>query len=359
MSTEPTRTAPFLAPMSRLAALLVLASSGGCGWILGIDDGQDLSVAAPGYLYYTTDTSGVVEIWAIDELDRLPVRITDGESRVDEPSPWFTYPSWDGSKIAVSSLRASDGSFDGNRHLWVMDPDGANPTYLSQTNPGTAFYGLSWAGDSVELFYSDDEPCSNNILRIDSRSPGSEVIVYDVDGIAAEPRANPADGNQILFMEQECGEVGTLKRLDVAELTVQPIEAVIEQQGRFRFTSFSHDGERFAYASGATVYVHDFSAEAVVYTDGDDASRFGPPVFGRDDAMLYVKWCSGEDVCDLLAIDVETGTAESLGVPDIRSDSRTAPHIGWSPGTVDIDQDDDGIANGIDADFRGGRHGGG
>ncbi len=326
-----------------LVSLLTLSLTSACHSLFGIDDESE----EPGYLYYTTDSSGTVEVWAIPDIGGAAIRLSEGASETGGSLPSAPVASPDGARVAISLARAQDGSFDGNRHLWVMDADGANLTYLTQTNPGTAAYGYSFEGSSQHLVYSDDEPCSNNILRIDADLPGSEVMVYDVEGIAAEPTVNPTDAGQILFMEQVCGEVGTLRLLD-SDLTPQAIPGVVEQEGRFRQVSYSPDGSHFTYSAGSVVYIHDFTSETIAYTDDDATSSFGPSVFGHDARFLYAKWCSGDNHCDLVEIDPVAGTKTLIGVPDIRPGSETSPDIGWAPAALTLDSDGDGLGDGLD-----------
>ncbi len=288
-----------------------------------------------------------MEVWAVPDTGGIPVRLTeglgvDGVSRLFRPAA-----SPDGKRVAIAAERTATGEPSLDRHLWVMDIDGANAHHVARIQIGPGFFGMSWYQDSQRMLFSDNESCSNNIVRVNVDQPGSEVVVYDVDGIAAEPRINPVDQNQVLFNEQRCAEMGTLRSLALDSGEVTPVPNVPEKDAPYRHVQWSSDGTRFTFTVGEAIAIQEISGAITQLPALEAGGTHGAPVFGDDDKRIFVKWCSSGGACDLVSIDLESGLQTLLGVPNIFEDARTAYTVGWARYTIDIDADSDGLADGL------------
>lgn len=323
--------------------LLTLGLLAGCESILGIDSGAD---DPQGYVLYTSSSSGNMEVWAVADTGGAPIRITDGLG-IDAFS-WLRAPtpSPDGTRFSVGAARTADGAPSLDRHVWVFGIDGGHPRYVVRTNAAKAFYGMSWEPTGDALVYADDEGCSNNLLRVFVDRPGSEQVIYDVETIAAEPQVNPTDANDVLFVDQSCGTVGTLRRLAVDTGEVSSIPNVAEDDGRYRNVSWSKDGTRFALKNSTeAVAIHDLSGSQHVLPPLAVGAVYSRPVFDGAGRRLFAKYCAADGACDIVAIEIDTGLQTLFGLPNILEDLRTTPSIGWAPFSIDIDADDDGLAD--------------
>ena len=102
------------------------------------------------------------------------------------------------------------------------------------------------------------------------------------------------------------------------------------------------DGDRFLYGMGTSIWEHDLTSTRLVYDSEGELSLTGPVYADGQRAFAVASFASTDR--DIVRIDLDTGTATLLGVPDIGYNA----HISWGRVPYDIDVDRDGLANGID-----------
>ncbi len=301
-------------------ALAALLPTTGCESLLGIDSGESKPT---GYVTHTSASSGNVEVWAVPDTGGSPVCLTDGLGLDAVSSLCEALASPDGRRVAVAAGRTGAGEPSLDRHLWVMDIDGTNAHHVARIQIGPGFFGLSWYPDSQRLLFSDKQSCSNNILRVDVDVRASETVVYDVDDIAALPRVNPFDEDQVLFVDQRCGEGGTRRSLTLSSAAVTSLANVSELDGDYRFTRWSRDGTRLASSVGGEfVAIYGVAGGLTMFPALQERGSYTHPMFGDDESGLHAR----------------------LGVPDIFEHARTAYTVGWARYTINIDADSDGLA---------------
>lgn len=291
---------------------------------------QSCNGGGEGWLVYASDASGPVELWLTRDDGSRQVRITNGLARGATGSTALRWPtlSWDGEHVAV----AAGGD------LQVLRSDGANPRVVV---PGYSSFTYSWEGDSRHLLYSPHVTCSENILRMDALT-GTEVeVLYDVGGIAADPLVNPANRNQIVFTQQQCGSMGTASLLTLPN-TVTPLPGVPWSAGRWS-GQWTPNGNRFVYSFGDDIYSNDLVSNTLLYSAASSPGVFGRAAPADDGRIFVVRYDDAGANGVLGGIDPASSTFSALPTP-----ARVLLGGTWARLANDPDRDGDGIGNGID-----------
>ena len=144
-------------------------------YLVGLDGQNPLQITSPTFdsgrpvwspdgeqiAFMTNRDGGDIEIYTIDTTNGELTRLTN--------QPGFDgYPAWspDGTKIAFLSDR------DGNAEIYTVEPDGSNPTNLTNTpESNESVQGdFAWSPDGEQIMFQTD------------RDGNVEVYVMDADG---------------------------------------------------------------------------------------------------------------------------------------------------------------------------------
>ncbi len=137
-----------------------------------------------GKIAFVTQRDGFYEIYVMDPDGANQTRLTNNAAYDMDPS-W----SPDGTKIAFASDR------DGNFEIYVMNADGSNQTRL--TNNSAKDLGPHWSPDSTKIAFSSDRDGNGEIyvMNPDGSNQTRLTFVPEEDG---DPNWSP-DGGQIAF----------------------------------------------------------------------------------------------------------------------------------------------------------------
>ncbi len=325
-----------------------LSSLGGCERVLDLSRPGGESESERGWVYYTSNASGTVELWAAPDLGGSPVRITD--KMTDQDSEWLHIlpPTRDGARLGVVGRLDRTGTIQRERHLWVLEADGGGARHVAKLTDDTDFYGITWEEEGPFVLYSDGPVCEENLWRLNVDDEAAAEQVLDLEGSAKAPRSNPRDANEVLFWATDCDDGGPLSRLDRSSGLVSEVAGATGARSS-ALGQWSADGKLFAYGRKSAIYVHDLDRQYLLYQDEDVSVQFYSPYFGNGDTELYVKRC-GASSCGIASIDLQSGRMRDLELPGIHNDAETDIIVGWAPIAITLDDDGDGLANGIDPD---------
>ena len=324
---------------------MIAASLGACDSLLDIDEPDAPVEGENGWVFFTSSLSGTVELWAAPDSGGDGVRITDGMTDRDNEWLHLLPPTRDGRHVGVVSRTDPSGVVQRQRHLWVMEIDGASLRHVAQITDDTDFYGISWEGNGPGVVYAGGPKCAEDLWHLDVDDGSEPTLMLPFEGAATHPRVNPQNPDEVFFWDTDCGERGQLTRLGLESGALEVVDATGARQGGHG--QWSSDGTLFAYGFASAIYVHDMRQEFLVYQDEDASAKMHSPYFGNGDTRVYVKRCTAS-ACGLASIELATGRLQELHVEGIGSDLDTDQIVGWAPFTTLLDDDGDGLANGID-----------
>jgi DNA-binding winged helix-turn-helix (wHTH) protein/Tol biopolymer transport system component len=310
--------------------------------------------ALDGRYYFVADG----QIWVLDEragADKsrpaTPVQLTFGPTVWDQP-----IPSPDGKTLFASGrtnrgelvrfdaksgqfqpflagISAEFVTFSGNGKsvayvsypegvLWRANPDGSNPTQL--TEPPVYPKSLRWSPDGSEILFVDRTPQGRTAIYIVAADGSGKPrrLMPDDREAESDPSWSP-DGRRIVFSTaQNVGESSKcdLRILDVASGNVAPIPA---SEGLLA-PHWSPDGLSIAAMTADTMGMKVFDIARGSWTKLDSGAVAFPEWSHDGQFIYYVKWTGDSAVNRIRAADGKRET-----VTDIKGAQYTGVYTLW------------------------------
>jgi dipeptidyl aminopeptidase/acylaminoacyl peptidase len=189
--------------------------------------GQPGAVSTP-FTLLDPDTTYHLTLCAQDHQENPPRRVCS------RPTDFHTPPAGGRSGIA----------FGGAGGTWVMDPDGANKTFLA------AGSWASWSPDARRLVVQGSSNNQSVIIRMNSDG-SDKVNLTPEDGTFTRPMWSP-DGRKIAFVAYHAGQGSAIwvMNADGSNKTLLAADNANEAQATWR-----PDGEQIAYTTDAGISV--------------------------------------------------------------------------------------------------------
>ncbi|MBX2799461.1 MAG: putative metal-binding motif-containing protein [Myxococcales bacterium] len=301
----------------------------------GIDDDCDGQLWRYGWIPVVREVSGDKRLWLVADDGSKQVQLTDflNADAVYNVDPMISY---DGTQVAymdgVGTVHAVDVEGYSHRPLvdgwWTPQP-------------------VSWSADSEWVVYQREVTCTPDIRRIHTFT-GTDQLVYSLGNIVQHAMVNPTDNDDMLASNQTCANgLQTLIRVDVAAQRHVGLAALPAEQTFWR-TSWSRSGTEFSFcrAPGTEIELYDLTADVVSTAYADPKHTHYFHAMTDDGRIVALQGDPTSNIIfDVLVIDVATGKATGLGVTGLQRSQ-----LSWArlPLGLQIDCDDDGLANGID-----------
>lgn len=261
------------------------------------------------------------QLYLLDDADETVTKLTDDPSVVHRWGCW----SRDGTRFAYAANRQRPGAFD----VFVQHRDGTyeDAQLVCKQDKPSAVVPLSWGPNDEQLLVYEAHSGFNNDIHLVDVETGE--VTQLTEGVAEQVRYNSVtwgpDGDGLYLITDRHSEW-----LYIAHLSLQSGELtpVVQTEANIQSMVLNASVRRIGYVQYENGYSRIVTGEL---TDETTVAEFPEPAFpsgvadglamSNDGERLATVFCTPDTKPDLFTIDIESGattqwTDSSLGVPE-------------------------------------------